>query len=341
MKKLVTLKQISKELDISISTVSKAIRNHKEISLDTRKKVQAFAKLHNYRPNSIAVSLKNQRTKNIGVIIPEIVHHFFTTVIEGIEKVANSRGYNVIVCLSSESFEKEVVNMQTLVNGSIDGFLVSLSKGTQAKKDYHHLNEVMDQGMPLVMFDRVVDDIDCDKTIVDDTQAAFEAVSFLLETGCRKIALITTVDYVSVGKLRTEGYEKALQKQGIPIEPNLTIKIEDIENCEILINQLFDSQHFDGVFAVNEYFAVVAMKIAQKRGFKIPDDISFIGFTDGILSKCATPSLSSIAQHGTEMGEISAKMLIDRLEEKEDEFTHLTQIIKTTLVERESTKRLS
>lgn len=338
MKKHITLKQIALELGYSISTVSKAIRNSKEISQEAREKIQAFASYYNYRPNTTAISLKNRRTKNIGVIIPEIVHHFFTTVIEGIDYVAHGRGYNVIVCLSGESLEKEAVNMQMLANGSIDGFIVSLAKETQAKKDFHHLQEVVEQGMPLVMFDRVADEIQCDKAIVDDTMAAYEAVRYLLATGCRRIALITTVDYLSVGRLRTEGYRKALGQDGLPVDEQLILKIEDNDQSEALITTLFQTQEFDGVFAVNEFFAVTAMKVAKKMGLRIPEDVSFVGFTDGILSRTATPTLTTIAQHGMAMGEAAARMLIDRLEKEENEAGFYTQIIQTSLIERESTK---
>lgn len=339
MKRKITLKQIARELDVSISTVSKAIRNSKEVSPDTREKIQAFAKFYNYRPNNIAISLKNRRTKNIGVIIPEIVHHFFSTVILGIERVANSQGYNVIVCLSDESFDKEVINMEMLANGSIDGFIVSLSKETLAKEDFNHFNEVINEGMPLVLFDRVTDKVYCDKAIVDDTMAAYEAVNLLLESGCKQIALITTVDYISVGRLGTLGYYKALKNFGFTIDPKLVVKIEDLETCDKKIKELFDSETFDGVFAVNEFFAVNAMKIAQDRGFKIPDDISFIGFTDGILSKCSSPTLSTVAQHGFEMGAAAAKMLINKLENNGHPKTCCTQTIQTSIIERESTKR--
>jgi LacI family transcriptional regulator len=260
-------------------------------------------------------------------------------VIEGIDYIAHARGYNVIVCLSGESFEKEVVNMQMLANGSIDGFIISLAKETQAKKDFHHLQEVVEQGMPIVMFDRVLDEIPCDKAIVDDTQAAYEAVSYLLSCGCRRIALITTIDHLSVGRLRTEGYRRALSENGIPVEEGLIVKIDDNNESEQLISYLFDTQEFDGVFGVNEFFAVTAMKVAKKKGLRIPDDVSFVGFTDGILSRTASPTLTTIAQHGMEMGEAAARMLIDRLEDKEADNSYYTQIIKTTLIERESTKK--
>lgn len=340
MKKKVTIKEIARELDVSVSTVSKALRDSKEISLDTRQKVQAFAKLLNYRPNNIAISLKNRKTKNIGVIIPEIVHHFFTTVISGIEREANKAGYNVIVCLSDESFDKEVINMETLANGSIDGFILSLSKETQSKKDFRHLQEVINQGMPLVMFDRVVEEIACDKVVIDDVEGASKAVKYMMDTGCKRIALLSTIDYVSVGKLRTEGYLKALKEAGREADESLIVKIEDIDNCERQIAQLFDTGKFDGVFAVNELFAVTAMKEARKRGYEIPQDISFMGFTDGILSKYAFPALTTVAQHGLEMGEMAAKMLIQRLENDEaDEASYVTEVIRTSITERNSTKR--
>jgi LacI family transcriptional regulator len=342
MKKKVTLKQIAKELDVSISTVSKSLKDSSEISEDTRLKVQAFAKLYNYKPNNIALSLKNKKTKTIGVIIPEIVHHFFATVISGVENIANQYGYNVIVCLSDESFDKEVINMEMLANGSIDGFIMSLSKETQQKKDFHHITEVINQGMPVVLFDRVTNDVVCDKVIIDDFHASFQAVKSLLNSGLKKIALITTVDYVSVGKLRTDGYIKALESNGITIDKNLILKIEDIDAAESLIENLIQNNEIDAVFAVNELFAVTAIKQASKIGKKVPEDISVIGFTDGIISKYSTPSITTVGQNGIEMGGKAAKMLIDRLEadEDDDDEKYITEIIETQLVIRESTRTL-
>ena len=340
MKRKVTLKEIAKELDVSISTVSKSLKNSLEISEDTRQKVQAFAKLYNYKPNNIALSLKNRKTKTICIIIPEIIHHFFATVISGIENVANENGYNVIVCLSDESFDKEVINMEMLANGSIDGFIMSLSKETQQKKDFHHILEVINQGMPVVMFDRVTNDILCDKVIIDDTLAAFNATQFLIDKGFKKIALITTVDYVSVGKLRTVGYIKALKNNELKVNEEIILKIEDTEHFESSIENLILNNELDAIFAVNEIFAVTAIKMAYKHGIKVPDDLSIIGFTDGIISKYSTPSITTVGQNGFKMGGKAAKMLIERLEneqEVEDE-QYTTEVIETELVERESTK---
>jgi LacI family transcriptional regulator len=342
MKKKVTLKQIAKELDVSISTVSKSLRNSLEIGEETRLKVQAFAKFYHYKPNNIALSLKNRKTKTIGIIIPEIVHYFFSTVINGIEHVANENGYSVIICLSDDSFDKEVLNMEMLANGSIDGFIMSLSKETQQKEDFHHITEVINQGMPVVMFDRVTNDILCDKVIINDELAAYEAVQNLIDKGRKKIALVTTVDYVSVGKFRTDGYTKALRDNGLPFDENLIIKIENVENCEITIAQLLEDQAIDAVFAVNELFAVTIIKMANKIGIKVPEDLAVIAFTDGIISKYSTPTITTVTQNGVEMGSVAAKILIERLESEEDEFEeedeiYKTVVIETHLIEREST----
>ncbi len=345
MKRKVTLKQIAKELDVSISTVSKSLRNSLEIGEETRLKVQAFAKFYHYKPNNIALSLKNRKTKTIGIIIPEIVHHFFSTVINGIEHIANENGYSVIICLSDDSFDKEVLNMEMLANGSIDGFIMSLSKETQQKGDFHHISEVVNQGMPVVMFDRITDDILCDKVIINDKLAAYEAVQSLIDKGRKKIALVTTVDYVSVGKLRTDGYIKALLDNGLDFEDSLIIKIENVENCEITIAKLLEDKAIDAVFAVNELFAVTIIKIAHKMGLKVPEDLAVIAFTDGIISKYSTPTITTVSQNGMEMGNMAAKILIERLEtddeddeDEEQEEIYKTVVIETHLIERESTQ---
>ncbi|MNK74938.1 HTH-type transcriptional regulator DegA [compost metagenome] len=342
MKRKITLKQIAKELDVSISTVSKSLRNSLEIGEETRLKVQAFAKFYNYKPNNIALSLKNRKTKSIGIIIPEIVHYFFSTVINGIEQVANEYGYSVVICVSDDSFDKEVLNMEMLANGSIDGFIMSLSKETQYKGDFHHITEVINQGMPVVMFDRVTNDILCDKVIIDDKSAAYEAVQSLIDSGRKKIALVTTVDYVSVGKLRTDGYEKALLDNGLPFNEDLIIKIEDVDTCEITISELLHARAFDAVFAVNELFAVTIIKTANKMGLKVPEDLAVIAFTDGIISKYSTPSITTVSQSGEKMGNKAAKMLIERIEAEEDDDeehneNYITEVIETHLIKREST----
>jgi LacI family transcriptional regulator len=337
LKQKITLKHIAKELDVSISTVSKALKNSEEISRDTKEKIQAFARLYNYKPNNIAISLKNKRTKNIGVIIPDIVHHFFTTVIRGIENHANAKGYNVIVCLSDESFDKEVINMEMLANGSIDGFIMSLSAGTEKKKDFNHLKEVTEQGIPLVLFDRVTDEINCDKVLIDDVQGAYLATKKLLDEGRRKIALLTTEDFFSVSRNRNKGYEKALKDSGLGINEELVLRLPFMDIDENKISEFLNSIEPDAILSVNEIFGIYGMRVVQRKGLRVPEDISIIGFTDGLLAKHANPSLTSVAQHGEKMGEVAAKMLIDRVESENDDQAYATKILEPTLIERDST----
>lgn len=339
MKPKLTLKQIARELDVSVSTVSKALRDSPEISDDTRQKIQAFAKLYNYKPNNIALSLKNRKTRTIGLVLPEIVHDFFATVISGVEEVANKRGYNVLICLSNNSFDREVINMEMLANGSTDGFILSVAKETQQKGDYHHLEEVINQGMPLVMVDRVINDIICDKVIIDDSDGARDAVQHLIDNGCRKIAIITTVDYVSVGKLRTEGYLRALRNNDLEVREDLILKIEDVDNSREEIAQFIEAREIDGVFAVNEQFATSAVKALFDKGISVPDEVLVFSFSDGELSRRFIPSLSTVNQHGAEMGAKAAELLIDRIEKAAADENYQTAIVKTSLVERESTQK--
>lgn len=338
MRRKITLKNIARELDVSISTVSKALKNSSEISKDTKDKIQAFAKLYNYKPNNIAISLKNKRTKNIGVIIPDIVHHFFTTVFRGIEKYANKHGYNVIVCVSDESFDREVINMEMLANGSIDGFIMALAGETQLKKDFNHLKEVIDQGMPLVLFDRVAQEISCDKVVLNDTEIAYEATVSLITEGRKRVALLTTDNFFSVSNAREEGYRKALAERDISIEENLILRLPYNKEIKGVGNWLVDNR-IDAVLAVNEIFGVHCLSAAQILGLKVPLDLSVIGFTDGILSKYSVPKLTTVAQHGDKMGEMAAKLLIEKIEADFDEEDEVfkTETIQATIIRREST----
>lgn len=345
MKRKLTLKLIAKELDVSISTVSKALRDSAEISEDTRQKIKAFAKLYNYKPNNIALSLKNRKTRTIGIIIPQIVHHFFTTVIRGVEQAAREHNYNVIITLSNNDFDKEVLNMELLANGSTDGFILSLSKETMQKDDFRHLTEAIDQGMPVVMFDRIVDEIPCDKVMIDDREGAKLGVNHLIKTGCKKIAIITSEDYVTVGKLRTKGYIEALEGAGLKVEKDLILKLDAIDHLNdksmARIKHFLKGKDIDGVFTINEIFAVSAAKFLMQQDKKIPEDVGIVSFSDGELSQHFVPSLTTVSQHGEQMGRKAAELLINKLERPEEEIEeYTTAYIDTSLIERESTKRL-
>jgi len=341
MKQKATLKQIAKELNVSVSTVSKALSNSPEISEPTKIRVQEFAKLKNYKPNNIAVNLKNKRTRTIGVIIPNILNPFFAKVFSGIEKAANDRGYNVITCISNESLEKEIHAMDMLSNGTIDGFILSISEETQKEQEFKHFKEAISDDLPIVMFDRISDEVNCDKVIVDDFDSAVFAMNHLIKTDCRNIALLSTIDNLSVGKLRADGYTKALTDNGYTVNDALVIRTDNTDEFDQKLQKLFDTQKIDGVFAVDEHASVMAMKVAIKKGIKIPEELSVIGFADGVWSRRLTPSLSTVSQHGPEIGEAAAEMLIKRLESKETEEPEFeTRVIKTELRQRDSTRKL-
>jgi len=315
MKPRITLKKIAKEFGVSISTVSKALKDSHEISEETRGKIKAFADYYNYKPNSLALQLRNQKTSVIGVIIPEIVHHFFSTVINGIEQYANEKGYNVMVCLSNESYEKEVSNFTVLTNGSVDGLIVSVARETQENKIYKHFDALIKDDFPLVLFDRIIDEIDCDKVIIDDIGGAFKATNHLIEIGAKRIALITTQDYITVGSLRKEGYLKALASNNIAIDESLIYKIEDNKDLYEQIRKIIHVKNPpDAILAVNEIYAAIALKTAKGIGLSIPEDIAIIGFTSGLISEFTYPPLTSVEQHGDLMGRQAAELLINRIE---------------------------
>lgn len=339
--KKITIKDIAAKFDVSISTVSKALNDSYEISDKTKQKIKKYAKKKNYKPNFNALSLKKKSTKTIGIMIPNMLNYFFAQVFKGVEKTANENGYKVITCISNESFEKELETMEMLSNGSIDGFIVSMARETELKNTSSHFTRSIQGGIPIVMFDRVAANVDCDKVIADDVEASVKAVKHLHDTGCRNIAFVSTFAELSVGKERYKGYLKGLESVQLPVNQDLILNLHegDYKKYEALIAPIFEKDtRVDSVLATSEQAAIAAMKLAQKHGFKIPDNFSVIGFSNGILSRHSSPKLTTVSQHGERMGEVATQMLIEKLEKKEGNFQNTTKIIQTDLVERNSTK---
>ncbi len=342
MKKRITLKHIATEFNVSIATVSKALKDNYDISSQTREKIQQYALEHNYRPNRFALNLKNKQTKTVGIIIPNILNLFFAKVFSGIEKIANEKGYNLITCISNDSYQKEMDATQLLINGSVDGLIVSLAEETQKKQRYNHFTNAINQGIEVVMFDRVTKEVNCDKVIVDDFEAAYSATNFFIQTQCKHIAIISIICGTSVGKLRLDGYKNALLDNNIPIDKNLIITVAENDDLETLLKIVLGSRKVDAILCLEETSAVNAVEIVIQQGFKIPDDISIIGFTNGDLPRHVTPKITTVSQHGVFMGEIAMNYLATRLNEIEGEESEINlKTIKTSLIERETTKRLS
>lgn len=340
MKRKITIKTIAKELGVSVSTVSKALRDSYEISQPTKDRIKAYAEHYNYKPNNLALQLRNQKTKVIGIVLPKIVHHFFSRVIYGAEKVANKRGYNVMVCFSNEQEQKEIETINVLTNGSVDGLIVSIAKESLRNNNLQHFKKLIDDEVPLVLFDRIEDSLQCDKIIVDDVGAGYKATNFLLESGCENIAILTTPNHVTVGVQRFKGYKRALEEVNKNVNINLVINVDDDNGQDIYkqIEKVFE-QKIDAIFAVNEIYAAVAIRIAKEKGLKIPKDLSVIGFTDGLISEYSSPSITTVAQHGYTMGKQAAELLIDKIESK-TQVPPRTKVISSDIKLRESTNNI-
>ncbi|PID67807.1 MAG: LacI family transcriptional regulator, partial [Flavobacteriia bacterium] len=256
MPKKINIKTIAAELGVSPSTVSKALKDSHEIGEKTRQKIQAFAKQYRYKPNSLALSLRNQKTMVLGVIIPQITHHFFTRVISGIEYVANQQDYNLMICLSKDRYEKEIQTIEMLTNGSVDGLLISLAKETMEKGDYKHFEHLLEEDFPLVFFDRVPPGLNVDKVVIDDEEGGYKATKTLIDKGRQRPALISTPDHITVGLEREKGFKKALQDSGLTYYPHRHIKVDEKQDIEMQISKLFVVQPLpDAIFAVNETYA--------------------------------------------------------------------------------------
>ncbi|WP_420315866.1 LacI family DNA-binding transcriptional regulator [Ekhidna sp.] len=334
-----TIKDIAKELGISPSTVSRALKDHFEISEDTKKAVRRVAEELNYQPNSLALSLRYSKSNTIGVIVPEIVHFFFSTVISGIEDIAQSKGYNVIITQSNESVEREMMNIQTLFNNRVDGVLVSLSKESF---DYSHFEVMMQKGLPIVFFDRVPDTLDTSKITVDDFQGGYQATEHLIKQGYKRIAHLAGPQNLDITLERLNGFKKAHEDAGLTIEDSLIVYNQASNEGEAYAAtyELLKTQKPDAIFASNDLAAMGAIKAAQKYGKNVPQDFGVVGFSNWQFTALTNPSISTIEQPGFEMGQHAAELLIKQIESEEEEITSESMKLGTNLLARDSSKKV-
>ncbi|MBC6410577.1 MAG: LacI family DNA-binding transcriptional regulator [Ekhidna sp.] len=334
----VTIKDIAKELGISPSTVSRALKDHFEISQETKDAVKRVAEVLNYQPNSFALSLRYSRSHTIGVIVPEIVHFFFSTVISGIEDVAQARGYNIILTQSNESLEREIVNIQTLFNNRVDGVLVSLSRESH---DNNHIESVMQKGLPVVFFDRVAQGIECSKVIVDDCLGGYQATRHLIRQGYKRIAHLAGPGTLNIAYQRLEGYKKAHEEEGLEIDEDLIVfnKISNEDETHDAVYDLLKKKNPDALFASTDMAAIRAIKTAQEYGKSIPVDFGVVGFSNWQFTSLTSPSISTIEQPGFEMGQHAAELLIKEVESEAEEVTFESIKLPTGLIVRESSRK--
>ena len=329
----ITIKDIARELGISPSTVSRALKDHPDISQATRDAVNELAERWNYRPNPIALSLKSGSSKTIGVIIPDVVHYFFSTVISGIEDVVYQRDYNMILCQSNERWEHEVKNIRTLLSSRVDGILASVAKTTT---DYRHYRNILDKDIPLVFFDREVEEIKTDSVVIDDETGAYKAVNHLLRTGKKRIVHLSGPPQLAIARHRLDGYLRAMKEYRLtPAEEDI-VKCDDIDSAERLIPDILKrANRPDAFFAVNDLTAAQTMMIIKQHGLRIPEDIAVVGFTNSQIATLTDPGLTSVDQKGFEMGQEAARLLIERIEKPRGPSQN--RVITSELVVRGST----
>jgi LacI family transcriptional regulator len=334
----VTIKDIARALGLSTSTVSRALRDSYEISPETKKLVLEYAEKINYQPNPIALSLKEKRSRSIGIIVCEIANSFFSQVINGIESIAYDKGYNVIIAQSHESYDREVINVQYLASRSIDGLLVSVSSETQ---DLKHLQNLHDRGFPIVFFDRIVDEMETHKVIVDNSMGGYEATEHLIKSGYKNIAALAGSEYLSITKERLGGYRQALTDNHIPFEE------DNVKYClhggmlynevEDALNQLFRlKKKPDAIIASADKLTTNCLRYLRNRKIKVPDEVALVGFSNLDLTDLLSPSLSVVRQPAFEMGQIATELLIQQIESKRQVLNFERKILPTQLIIRES-----
>ena len=341
-KRPVTIRNLALKLNLSISTISRALRGVSDINAETKQAVLDLAKELNYQPNHIAQSLRSKHTHTIGVIVPELVMHFFSSAINGIQDVTTNEGYNIIICPSNERYEEEVKSVNSLIAHRVDGIIASLSRQT---KDLSHFSAAQECGIPVVLFDRVSTDEEgiekfC-KVVVDDYKGAFEAVDHLIKIGRRKIAHISGPKHLLIAVNRLKGYKDALEKNNLPFNEKYIIHCSDMkDNTTLAVNKLLDlSNPPDAIFAINDPIAIKSLQVIKKRGLSIPKDIALMGFTGEPVTEIVEPSLSTVHLPVFDMGVKAARLLLERIEV--NDLPAESVILNTYLQVRDSTNGLN
>jgi len=331
----ITIKDIARELSISPSTVSRALNNNPDISPETRKLVQDYAKEHKYKPNNLALILRTNQSNIIGVIVPELANHFFSSVLSGIETVAEENGYHVIVCQSMEDCNKEILNVQTLIKARVSGVLISLSKTTTK---YEHFQELKDNDIPVIFFDRICTGIDTGKVVVDDYSGTLNAVDYLIKTGCKRIAFLSAPVHLEISKNRRNGYLDALRKNGIPVEEELMCIADNKQlGYEKGLEMMKRDNRPDAFMAMNDYTASGVLCAAKELGLRIPEDVSICGFSNSNISQDTDPMLTTVDQHPYQVGKEAMQLILEKVENP-DNLERKNKIIKTSLIVRETTR---
>ncbi|HMI78200.1 MAG TPA: LacI family DNA-binding transcriptional regulator [Ferruginibacter sp.] len=338
MYEAITIKDIAKALGLSTSTVSRALRGSYEISSETKKLVIEYAEQYNYRPNPIALSLKERRSRSIGVVVCEIANNFFSQAINGIESIAYNRGYHVIISQSHESYDREVVNVEHLASRSVDGLLVSLSTETD---HIEHFKNLHDKGFPIVFFDRITDEIETHKVVADNYKGAYDATQHLIDAGYSKIAHLTSSAHLSISIERLNGYKAALNDNDVPVVESY------IKHCnhggmiytelEAAVKELVNlKERPDAIFSAGDRLTLSCLTALKSIGLKVPDDMAVVGFSNSALVELFNPGLTAVKQPAFEMGQVATELLIKLIESKRPVTEFEKVVLQTELFVRDS-----
>ena len=334
-----TMKDIAREFGISVATVSRALKDSPRISAERRAAIQQYAREHNFIPNVLAESLRHSRVqpiKVIGVIVPNFVHYYFASVLAGIEEEAARRGYRIMVATSQEQYEREAAICQWFYENKVCGVIVSQAKDT---KDYQHFLNLMEAGIPVVFYDRICTGVNASRVVVDDYMGTFNAVTHLIETGCNRIAFFGSAMTLEISKNRFNGYKDALLKHGLTYDESLTRICDNRSDAEAIAPELLQMDTPpNGFFAVNDDTAIGILYTAKRMGFKVPEDISICGFTNGYRAIACDPMLTTVEQRGVKVGEEAADILIGHVEGRIPLEKAERRIVRTRLVIRGTTR---
>ena len=335
----ITIKDIAKALNLSNSTVSRALKSSYQISEATQKLVKDYAELHNYRPNILAQSLKSKKSKSIGVLFPAVANNFFAEVMNGIESIANKQNYQVIISQTHESSERELENMKHLMLRSVDGLLISFASETI---DVSYIEGLLDEGFPIVFFDRVIDQVNTHRVVADNAGGAFNATSHLINKGYKRIAHITSSPNISITRERLEGYYKALQKNGIPVIENYVKYCPyggmNDDEVEAAVNELLEMKDPpDAIVTASDRITIKCFSSLKKKGIKIPGQVALAGFSNFSAPELFEPSLTTVKQPAFEIGKTAVELLLQLIESKRPIKQSDKKILATELTIRNST----
>ena len=338
MEKNLTLKDLAQKLGLSISTVSRALQNNPRINKETRLRVKNLAKELGYYPDVLAKSLKNKKTYTIGVIVPEISHFFFSSVIDGIEEETNNDGYTILVTKSNEDMKREIINTESLISNRVAGVIASI---TQSTNNGLHFNQIIKRGIPLVLFDRVIDDLDVPKVVGNDYEKIYEIVTHLINSGYQHIGYLGGPLKLNISKNRFDGYTKALLDNDIELMDGLILNVNlneesGFEGAKTLIRQF---PKVDAICCVNDPVALGVYKYLNKVGIKIPDKIGVTGFSNNPSSEIINPPMTTVDQQGYEMGRKAAEILLQKINNESSDSLNQTHIIEGKLIIRESSRK--